>query len=89
MRHNRKTRAEQAGNTASVKLLLPTVLCLAPPVFILLIGPATLDFRDFINREREESSLLVEQANIIGGPSQSTPSAIESLLPARTDTDIR
>jgi len=89
MRHNRKTRAEQAGSTASVKLLLPTVLCLAPPVFILLIGPATLDFRDFINRERAESSLLVEQANFIGGPSQAAISAIERLLPARTDTDIR
>lgn len=68
MRQNRKTRAEQAGNTASIKLLLPTVLCLAPPVFILLIGPAALDFRDFINRERDGSSQLVEQANTIAGP---------------------
>ena len=90
MRHNRKTRAEQAGNTASVKLLLPTVLCLAPPVFILLIGPATLDFRDFINRERDESSLLVEQANVIPGlDGRSEPSALDRLSPARTDTDIR
>lgn len=67
MRHNRKARVEQSGNTASVKLLLPTVLCLAPPVFILLIGPATLDFRDFINRERDESSQLVEKANTVPG----------------------
>jgi len=63
MRQNRKTRAERSGNTASIKLLLPTVLCLAPPVFILLIGPAALDFRDFINRERVQSIELVEQAN--------------------------
>lgn len=75
MRHNRKTRAEQAGNTASIKLLLPTVLCLAPPVFILLIGPAALDFRDFINRERDESSQLVEQANTVVGPSGRAVSA--------------
>jgi tight adherence protein C len=67
MRHNRKTRAEQAGNTASIKLLIPTVLCLAPPVFILLIGPAALDFKDFINRERDESTQLVEQANNVPG----------------------
>ncbi len=65
MRQNRKTRAEQSGNTASIKLLLPTVLCLAPPVFILLIGPAALDFRDFMNRERAESTELVEQANTV------------------------
>lgn len=80
MRHNRKTRAEQAGNTASIKLLLPTVLCLAPPVFILLIGPATLDFRDFINRERDDTTHLVEQANTIFGFSDqsSAPSSIET-----------
>lgn len=75
MRHNRKTRAEQAGNTASIKLLLPTVLCLAPPVFILLIGPAALDFRDFINRERDDTINLVEQANTIFGFSDSAPAS--------------
>ena len=82
MRHNRKTRAEQAGNTASIKLLLPTVLCLAPPVFILLIGPAVLDFRDFINREREDTINLVEQANNVFGFSGSTPnvSGIETYV---------
>ncbi len=63
MRSIRKVRAEKAGNTASIKLLLPTVLCLAPPIFILLIGPAVLDFRDFINREKENSAELVQQAN--------------------------
>ena len=80
MRHNRKTRAEQAGNTASVKLLLPTVLCLAPPVFILLVGPAALDFRDFINRERDDTIHLVEQANQIFGFTDrvAAPSGIET-----------
>ena len=73
MRHNRKTRAEQAGNTASIKLLLPTVLCLAPPVFILLVGPAALDFRDFINRERDDTIHLVEQANTIFGFTEREP----------------
>jgi len=62
MRHNRKIQAEQAGNTASIKLLLPTVLCLAPPIFIILIGPAVIDFREFINREREETIKIVESA---------------------------
>lgn len=65
IRMARKLRAEQAGNTASVKLLLPVVLCLAPPIFILLVGPAVLDFRDFINRERQESSELIEQARAV------------------------
>ena len=64
MRDIRRQRAEQAGNLASLKLLLPVVLCLAPPVFILLIGPAVLDLREFINREKENVSAVVEQANL-------------------------
>jgi len=83
-RQNRKARAEQSGNTASIKLLLPTVLCLAPPVFILLIGPAALDFRDFINRERDESSQLVEQANTVPGlDGRPVVGAFERLSPPR------
>lgn len=63
IRETRKQRAELAGQLATVKLLLPVVLCLAPPVFILLIGPAVLDFRDFVNRERQSGVELVEMAN--------------------------
>ncbi|MFK7768960.1 MAG: type II secretion system F family protein [Mariniblastus sp.] len=63
IRESRKQRAELAGQLATVKLLLPVVFCLAPPVFILLIGPAVLDFRDFVNRERKTGSELVEMAN--------------------------
>lgn len=63
IRRDRQRRAEQAGNTASIKLLLPVVLCLAPPIFILLVGPALLDFRNFINRERENHGQQIQQAN--------------------------
>ncbi len=63
MRDTRQQQAEQAGNLASLKLLLPVVLCLSPPVFILLIGPAGLEFREFIQREKEDMSQVVEQAN--------------------------
>ena len=64
MRETRKQEAEQAGNLASIKLLLPVVLCLAPPVFILLVGPAFLDLRDFVNRERASAANAVQQANL-------------------------
>jgi tight adherence protein C len=68
MRDTRQQQAEQAGNLASLKLLLPVVLCLSPPVFILLIGPAVLEFREFIQREKENVSEVVEQAGIQGIP---------------------
>ena len=53
IRHKRKQRAERSGNLASVKLLLPIVFCLTPPVFIVLIGPGILEFRSFILQEAQ------------------------------------
>lgn len=66
IRVERQRRAEHAGNTASIKLLLPVVTCLAPPIFILLVGPAILDFRNFINRERENHGQVIQQINSPG-----------------------
>ena len=63
IREDRKNRMENAGNAASIKLLLPVVLCLAPPIGILLIGPALLDFRDFMKREGDTRAKVVEQLN--------------------------
>lgn len=64
MRSNRRQRIEKASATASVKLLLPVVLFLAPPVFIVLIGPGILDFRDFILREQQSQAEVVSDANL-------------------------
>lgn len=64
MRSNRRQRVEKAGATASVKLLLPVVLFLAPPVFIVLIGPGLLDFRDFILREQVNHAKIVREASL-------------------------
>ena len=74
IRENRKQKAEASGQIATVKLLLPVVLCLAPPIFILLIGPAILDFRNFINRERQAGTELIQRANET--PSISAPSEL-------------
>ena len=63
IRDDRKRRAEQIGNTATIKLLVPVVTCLAPPVFILLIGPAVLDLREFITRERGIEPSAIREAN--------------------------
>lgn len=68
MRDVRRQKAEQAGNLASIKLLLPVVLCLSPPIFVLLIGPAVLDFREFIQREKTNSTAMVEQAIATDAP---------------------
>lgn len=55
IRRDRKNRAERAGNTASIKLLLPVVTCLCPPIAVMLVGPAMVDFKAFLNRNRSEA----------------------------------
>jgi len=60
----RRQRVEKAGATASVELLLPVVLFLVPPVFIVLIGPGLLDFRDFILREQDNHAEVIRNASL-------------------------
>lgn len=56
LRESRDQRARERGNKTAVQILLPVVFCLAPPIYILLLGPAFLSLRDF-----------VEQQNMPGG----------------------
>jgi len=51
IRESRKQRADQAANTAVLKMLFPTALCLMPAVFLFLLGPALVDLSDFFNGE--------------------------------------
>jgi tight adherence protein C len=61
VRRNHRQRAEERGNTTSVKLLLPVVLCLAPPVYILLLAPALLQMREFISQENRSGGILAPE----------------------------
>lgn len=58
IRRERRQRAEERGNKTSVKLLFPVIFCLAPPVYILLLGPAVLELRNFVNRENQPGGVL-------------------------------
>jgi len=51
MRESFKQRAEEKGNRAAFQLLFPTVLCLMPAVFLILMGPAVVEFSNFLNRD--------------------------------------
>lgn len=58
MRTSQRQRAEERGNRRSVAMLFPVALCLAPPVYILLLGPALLELRDFALRENRAGGVL-------------------------------
>lgn len=69
VRRARRQRAEERGNKASVKMLFPIVFCLAPPIYVLLLGPALLELRRFLNEENKPGGALSQT------PSQAIRSA--------------
>lgn len=58
IRRSFRQRAEERGNRTSVQLMLPVALCLAPPVYILLLAPAVMELRRFVIDENEEGGIL-------------------------------
>ena len=60
IRRTRRQLAEERGNKASVKLMFPTILCLTPPVYILLLGPAVIEIKNFIQRENRQGGVLTQ-----------------------------
>jgi tight adherence protein C len=49
MRESQRQRADEKANAATFKLLFPTVLCLMPAVFLLLMGPALIELNRFFS----------------------------------------
>jgi len=47
MRESLKQRADEKGNSATFRLLFPTVFCLMPAVYLFLLGPAIIGMSDF------------------------------------------
>lgn len=68
MRRTARQRAEERASTASVKLLFPVALCLAPPVYVLLCGPAVVELRNFVLRENRAGGILTGGAGAMAAP---------------------
>jgi len=49
IREGLKQRADEKANKAAFKLLFPTVLCLMPAVYLILLGPAVIELSDFFH----------------------------------------
>lgn len=82
VRLTRRQRAEQAGNRAAFQMLFPLVLCLAPAVYIVLIGPAIMDLRDFFRRETQAGGLLRSTQQNINAAGTPVPNAPPAAAPA-------
>ncbi len=58
VRRNFQQRAEEQANKTSIKLLFPVVLCLAPPIYILLMGPPLIKMKQFIKDGNQPGGIL-------------------------------
>ena len=58
VRRTYRQRAEEQANKTSIKLLFPVVLCLSPPIYILLLGPPVLKLREFVTKEHQPGGVL-------------------------------
>ena len=53
-----RQRAQERASKTSIRLLFPVVLCLAPPIYILLMGPPILQLRNFIIEGHRPGGIL-------------------------------
>ena len=58
IRRQFRQRAEERANKTSIRMLFPVVLCLSPPVLILLLGPPALQLREFLQNSRKPGGVL-------------------------------
>lgn len=53
-----RQRAEERAGKTSIRLLFPVILCLSPPVFILLIAPPAIQLQTFLREARTPGGVL-------------------------------
>lgn len=58
VRRTRRQRAEEEASKTSIRMLFPVLLCLAPPIYILLMGPPILQLRNFVIKEHQPGGAL-------------------------------
>jgi tight adherence protein C len=62
VRRQFRQRAEERASKTTIRMLFPVIFCLAPPVFILLIGPPILQLKNFVRDAHAPGGVLNAQS---------------------------
>jgi tight adherence protein C len=68
LRSQRMQRVQERSNRVAIQMLFPTVLCLAPATYIVLLAPPLLNLEKFREVENRRGGLLAPPTKIGGGP---------------------
>jgi tight adherence protein C len=72
----RAQKVQRLGNTVALQMLFPTILCLAPAAFILILMPPLIELRTFRDRESKAGGVLSRdtlQGNARQSPARNPP----------------
>lgn len=58
VRRQHRQRAEERASKTSIRMLFPVIFCLAPPVFILLLGPPAIQLKNFLRDSKQPGGVL-------------------------------
>lgn len=83
VRRAHRQRAEERANKTSIKLLFPVILCLAPPIYILLCGPPMVNLYRFVKDAHSEGGIL--NPGTLNSMDPATPPAAMDDLRRRRD----
>jgi len=89
IRRARRQRAEEHGNKTSIRLLLPIVFCLAPPIYMLLLTPAVMEMRNFVRQENRPGGILAPASVVSAARAETAQSRAAARLPARARSPVR
>ena len=68
LRTQRLQRVQERSNRVAIQMLFPTVLCLAPATYIVLLAPPLLNLEKFREQENRRGGLLAPPTKIGGVP---------------------
>ncbi len=74
VRRQHRQRAEERASKTSIRMLFPVIFCLAPPVFILLLGPPAIQLKNFLRDSKGPGGVLnMETYRELDRPVEDTP----------------